>query len=97
MWSAGLSNLLNVTLIYFGIIMASIVSVRSLGGMAAIQMSLPAEVPYMNLVDGLGWGIIMAWIVVMATQSQSCRLSSRSPLAPRTRATPKRALFWADF
>lgn len=71
MWSAGLSNILNVTLIYFGIILASIISVKSLGGMSAIQMNLPTEVPYMSLVDGLGWGTIMAWIVVMATQSQS--------------------------
>lgn len=71
MWSAGLSNILNVTLIYFGIIMASIVSVKSLGGMEAITMTLPTEIPYMSLVDGLGWGVIMAWIVVMFTQSQS--------------------------
>lgn len=71
MWSAGLSNILNVTLIYFGIIMASIVSVKSLGGIEAIQLNLPADIPYMHLVDGLGWGIIMAWIAVMITQSQS--------------------------
>ncbi len=71
MWSAGLSNVLNVALIYFGIIVASISSVKSLGGIQAIQMSLPMDIPYMDLVDGLGWGIIMAWIAVMVTQSQS--------------------------
>lgn len=71
MWSAGLSNILNVTLIYFGIIMASITSVKSLGGIEAIQLNLPSDIPYMHLVDGLGWGIIMAWIAVMITQSQS--------------------------
>jgi SSS family solute:Na+ symporter len=71
MWSAGLSNVLNVTLIYFGIIMATIVSVNSLGGLEAITSSLPTEVPYMHIVDGLGWATIIAWIVVMATQSQS--------------------------
>lgn len=71
MWSAGLSNILNVTLIYFGIILASITSVKSLGGMSAIKMNLPTDIPYMDLVDGLGWGIILAWIAVMITQSQS--------------------------
>jgi SSS family solute:Na+ symporter len=71
MWSAGLSNILNVALIYIGIIMASIASVNSLGGFSAISMELPSEIPYMSLVDGLGWGVILAWIAVMATQSQS--------------------------
>ncbi len=71
MWSAGLSNILNVTLIYIGIILASIASVSSLGGIQEISLNLPSEVPYWHLIDGLGLGMIVAWIVVMFTQTQS--------------------------
>jgi len=71
MWSAGLSNILNVTLIYVGIILASISSISSLGGFQEMSLSLPSEIPYFHLIDGLGLGIIVAWVVVMFTQTQS--------------------------
>jgi SSS family solute:Na+ symporter len=71
MWSAGLSNILNVSLIYIGIIVASIATLGNMGGIEAIAIQLPTDIPYFHLIDGLGMGIIMAWIVVMFTQSQS--------------------------
>ncbi len=71
MWSAGLSNILNVALIYIGIIMASIASISSLGGLQEISLNLPSDVPYFHLIDGIGLGMIVAWIVVMFTQTQS--------------------------
>ena len=71
MWSAGLSNILNVSLIYLGIILASISSISSLGGFQEMSLSLPSEIPYFHLIDGLGLGIIVAWVVVMFTQTQS--------------------------
>ncbi|HWR09167.1 sodium:solute symporter family protein [Sporomusa sp.] len=71
MWSASLSNLLNVSLKYVGIILATIVGVTHAGGMANIQANLPANVPYLDMIDGVGILGIISWIVVLVTVNLS--------------------------
>lgn len=73
MWSSGLSNILNVTLIYLGIGIATVITVTSQGGIAAIAAQVPQEVPYFHLVDGLGWIAIASWFAVMVTQCFSAQ------------------------
>lgn len=68
MWSAGLSNLLNVSLIYIGLTVATVATVMSQGGVAQIAMKIPQNVPYFHWVDGLGWLAIASWFAVMITQ-----------------------------
>ncbi len=71
MWSAGLSNILNVALIYIGIIIATITTIFSQGGLNQISLKLPSTVPYFHPVNGLGYLAIFSWIVVMTTQALS--------------------------
>lgn len=71
MWSAGLSNLLNVSLIYIGLTVATVVTVVSQGGVAQIAVKIPQNVPYFHWVDGLGWLAIASWFAVMITQCMS--------------------------
>lgn len=71
MWSASLSNLLNVSLKYIGIILATIVGVNHAGGLSSIQAQLPANVPYMDFFDGVGILGIISWIVVLVTVNLS--------------------------
>lgn len=71
MWSASLSNLLNVSLKYIGIILATIIGVTHAGGLANIQSHLPANVPYMDFFDGVGILGIISWIVVLVTVNLS--------------------------
>jgi len=66
MWSASISNLLNVTLKYAGIIMAAFIAVRMAGGMEQIQVQLP-EAHGLDLVAGVGPMTIITWIVVLVT------------------------------
>lgn len=68
MWSAGLSNILNVALIYIGIIVATFSTIFSQGGLKNITLHLPASVPYMDPIKGLGLPIILGWFAVMTTQ-----------------------------
>ncbi|AOT70831.1 sodium:solute symporter family protein [Geosporobacter ferrireducens] len=68
MWSAGLSNLLNVALIYLGTTIAAIMSIVGQGGLNTIRLELPAEVPYLHPINGLGWIVIAGWFAVMITQ-----------------------------
>lgn len=71
MWSASMANLLNVSLKYIGIIMATIIGVRQAGGLQTIELSLPQNVPYMSLFDGVGVLGIISWIVVLVTVNLS--------------------------
>lgn len=68
MWSAGLSNILNVALIYLGIVTATVSTLSSSGGLSSIAASLPASVPYMDPIKGLGFSVILGWFAVMITQ-----------------------------
>ncbi|MTI66743.1 MAG: sodium:solute symporter family protein [Firmicutes bacterium] len=71
MWSAGLSNILNVSLIYVGTIFATIATLKSQGGLGSIALKLPKEVPYLHPIAGLGLPIILGWFAVMITQTMS--------------------------
>lgn len=68
MWSSGLSNILNVILIYLGIAVATVVTVMGQGGVANIAVKVPQNVPYFDWVDGIGWIGIASWLAVMMTQ-----------------------------
>ncbi|AKL95867.1 sodium/proline symporter PutP [Clostridium aceticum] len=71
MMGAGFTNLLNIALIYVGIIAATLISIFSQGGLANVAAQLPPEVPYFHLTNGLGWVVIMGWFAVMVTQVMS--------------------------
>jgi SSS family solute:Na+ symporter len=71
MWSASLSNVLNVVLIYGGILLSTIVCVYANGGLAAISQQLPAGAPYFDLVSGVGLKGIGSWILVLVTVNLS--------------------------
>lgn len=71
MWSASLSNLLNVSLKYIGIILATIVGVKSAGGFSGIEAHIPPSIPYMSFFDGVGIPGILTWITVLITVNLS--------------------------
>jgi SSS family solute:Na+ symporter len=71
LWSASLTNILNVALIYGGIILAALMSVKSLGGIESIVAQLPRAPDYFSLVEGVGPMQIMIWIVSVSTANFS--------------------------
>ena len=73
MGSVSLSNIINISLIYFGIIVASIMVFFNQGGWdAAMQMaSTSTDVPYLSFTDGMGIPAIIAWMVVMCGNTNS--------------------------
>ncbi|MBP2667176.1 MAG: Na+/solute symporter, partial [Firmicutes bacterium] len=90
MWSASLSNILNVLLIYVGIVAATIVSVVQAGGMEAIVAKLPPSVPYTSLIDGVGPLGIIGWILVLVTVNLSLQSIIQISLGARDIATAQR-------
>lgn len=89
MWSAGLSNLLNVLLIYVGITLATIKSIADQGGISNIQANLPSNVPYLSPIKGLGWITIVSWLVVMITQSMSMQYSVQVSCSAKDKRTAR--------
>lgn len=69
-WAAGLTNVVNVIVIYLGIILGATMTVGRLGGFAGLRAALPAEHPGFSL-DGVGAGLILAWFIVMITMAHS--------------------------
>ena len=65
-WAAGLTNIINVTFIYAGVLLGAFMAVGKVGGFKNIISSLPAQHPGFDL-GAIGWGLIVAWFVVMCT------------------------------
>lgn len=65
-WAAGLTNILNVALIYGGVILGAIMAVEKSGGLSGLIAILPPQHPGFDL-GALGWGLVIAWFVVMCT------------------------------
>jgi SSS family solute:Na+ symporter len=69
-WAAGLTNVINVLVIYFGIVLGAVLTVGRLGGLHAMATELPAGHPGFDLW-AIGPGLIAAWFIVMITTSHS--------------------------
>lgn len=84
MWSASISNILNVSLIYIGITIAAITTISSQGGINTIAAKLPSDIPYFSPISGLGWIVIASWLVVMITQSLSMQYTVQISCSAKT-------------
>jgi SSS family solute:Na+ symporter len=69
-WAAGLTNVVNVTVIYVGIILGAVLCVGRAGGLDALSAGLPPGHPGFDLL-AMGPGLIAAWFIVMITQAHS--------------------------
>lgn len=90
MWSASLCNILNVTLKYIGIILATIFSVRHAGGISNISALLPQNVPYLSFFDGVGIVGIFSWILVLVTVNLSLQSIIQISLGAKDVQTARR-------
>jgi SSS family solute:Na+ symporter len=94
MWSAGLSNILNVALIYLGTAVAAIASIINQGGLSTIAIKLPKEVPYLHLTDGLGFIAIASWFAVMITQTLSLQAPVQIACGAKDEKHARRGFLW---
>ena len=69
-WAAGLTNVINVGVIYLGILLAAVMSVGKIGGVAALTAGLPRDHPGFDLL-AMGLPLIVAWFIVMLTTVHS--------------------------
>lgn len=90
MWSASLSNILNVSLKYIGIILATIVSVTHAGGLSNIEAKLPAGAPFLSFFDGVGIVGILTWMLVLITVNLSLQSIIQISLGAKDVQTARR-------
>ncbi|MFH1320058.1 MAG: sodium:solute symporter family protein [Bacteroidota bacterium] len=64
-WAAGLANMVNVVIIYVGIIAGVVMSISDAGGFSNIMAELPAGSPWFDPVAGVGLVIVVAWFLIM--------------------------------
>lgn len=91
-WAAGLSNIINVCMIYLGLCIGSVCAINNIGGMDYIVESLSKQpdVPWFNPISGVGGMAIFAWFVVMITQCMSNQSCVQISFAARDAKTAKR-------
>lgn len=70
-WAAGLTNVINVIVIYFGILLGAVLAVKGIGGFSNLAVSLPPGDQWFSPLGGLGLAVIIAWFIVMITQAYS--------------------------
>ncbi|WP_425058946.1 Sodium/glucose cotransporter [Sporomusa carbonis] len=90
MWSASLSNILNITLIYIGILLATFVSLTRVGGISNIVPKLPPNIPYFDVISGVGVTGIVSWIVVLVTVNLSLQSIIQISLGAKDEYTARR-------
>lgn len=68
-WASGLSNVINVIVIYVGVIAALYAGFNQAGGFEKVVSALPSDGVWFDPVKGVGFGILFGWIAVMITQA----------------------------
>jgi len=69
-WAAGLTNIINVIMIYAGVILGAVMCIVKVGGFGELASKLPSQHPGYNL-GAIGLPLIIAWFMVMCTMAFS--------------------------
>lgn len=69
LWSSGLSNIISVTLIYFGVLYSCVSAVDNVGGWDTLVSKLPNAEVMVDPLAGIPLVVIISWFVVMITQA----------------------------
>ncbi len=91
-WASGLTNVINVIVIYIGIIAALWQTLGNFGGYGSVMASLPAGGPGMDLVSGLGIATVVAYVVVMVTMAVTTQAVAQISFAARDERTARNGL-----
>ncbi len=92
-WAAGLTNVINVVVIYVGIGLGVVLTLGRVGGLGALRAALPAQHPGFDLL-GVGAGQIAAWFLVMITTVVSMQSVVQISFAARDERTARTGFLW---
>ena len=92
-WAAGITNVINVAVIYVGITLGAVLVVSDIGGWAELTSRLPTEHPGFDLW-AIGPGLIVAWFLVMITTVHSTQSVIQVGFATRDADSAAKAYIW---
>jgi len=95
LWSTSLTGVLNVTLIYAGVVLAAVLSVGAVGGMAQMADRLPPGGAYLHPIAGFGYLKILTFTLVMVTCNISFQATVQIALAARDERAARRGFLLA--
>lgn len=93
LWAAGLTNVLNVIVIYVGIVVGAVMVVGRVGGLGTLTQHLPAGHPGFDL-GAVGAGVIVGWFLVMCTTTFSTQAVVQISFAAKDGSAAKRGYLW---
>jgi SSS family solute:Na+ symporter len=88
-WAAGITNIINVTLIYVGVLLGAILAVDKVGGLGELMTKLPSSHPGFDL-GAIGWSLVAAWFLVMCTMTFSVQSVVQISFAAKDSLSAKR-------
>jgi SSS family solute:Na+ symporter len=88
-WAAGLTNVINVLVIYIGIGLGVVLTIGKLGGLESFAAQIPAGHPGFDLW-AVGPGLIIAWFIVMITTVHSTQSVIQIGFASKDEKTASR-------
>ncbi|MDR1875858.1 MAG: sodium:solute symporter family protein [Synergistaceae bacterium] len=88
-WASGLTNVVNVIIIYVGVLAALFSGFSSFGGFDAVVAALPAGGTWFDPVSGIGAAILAAWMAVMTTQACTTQAVVQIALAAKDEKTAR--------
>ena len=94
MWSASLTNVLNIILIYFGIVAATFIQLDKVGGIDTLAKTLPANVPWFSFTEGVGLKTIASWVITLVTVNLSLQSILQISLGAKDAATARKGFVW---
>jgi SSS family solute:Na+ symporter len=95
-WSAGLTNIINVILIYVGITIGAVMVIGKIGGPREFLARIPPSNPGFD-IGGIGWGLVFAWIIVVLTQAFSVQALSQISFAAKDDRAARKGFIIAGF
>ncbi|MDR3204551.1 MAG: sodium:solute symporter family protein [Deltaproteobacteria bacterium] len=88
-WASGLTNLINVIVIYVGIVVALCASLGKFGGLSALREALPPQGPWFDLISGMGLATVVAYVLVLMTMATTTQAVSQICFASKNEATAR--------
>lgn len=92
---ATLTNVVNVVMIYLGVIVGFIGALEGYGGWESITVSLPQGDQWFSMVQGIGPVIIIGWVVSMVVQSPPNQGLIQATAAGQSEKAAKRGMIIA--
>ncbi len=93
-WAAGLTNIINVIFIYFGVLLGAFLAIGKVGGLGELVWKIPADHPGFDL-GAIGWSLVFAWFLVMCTMAFSVQSVVQISFAAKNSASAQKGFVLA--